>query len=54
VRETASTALAGVKPLFGRLFDGHNYAGAFWIATAIPLCGFAEWMALGRARAAQS
>jgi hypothetical protein len=35
-------------PLFGRLFDMHSYAAAFWIATALPLCGFVGWLVLSR------
>ena len=34
-----SAAVAIVMPLFGRLFDVHSYTAAFWIATAIPICG---------------
>jgi ACS family hexuronate transporter-like MFS transporter len=43
-----SAAVAVVMPLFGRLFDTHSYAAAFWIATAIPLCGFVGWLVLSR------
>src|ERR1035437_1587139 len=43
-----SAAVAVVMPLFGRLFDVHSYAAAFWIATAVPLCGFAGWLVLSR------
>jgi len=41
-----SAVLAVVMPLFGRLFDQHQYATAFWIATAVPVLGWAGWMAL--------
>jgi predicted MFS family arabinose efflux permease len=43
-----SAAVAVTMPVFGRLFDMHSYAAAFWIATAIPLCGFAGWLVLSR------
>ena len=43
-----SAAVAIAMPLFGRLFDVHSYAMAFWIATAIPICGFAGWLVLSR------
>ena len=43
-----SAAVAMVMPFFGRLFDVHSYAAAFWIATAIPMCGFAGWLVLSR------
>ena len=43
-----SAAVAVVMPLFGRLFDVHAYAAAFWIATALPMCGFVGWLALSR------
>ena len=43
-----SAAVAVVMPLFGRLFDVHSYAAAFWIATAVPLCGFVGWLVLSR------
>jgi ACS family hexuronate transporter-like MFS transporter len=38
-----SLAVAIVMPLFGRLFDLHRYPAAFWIATAIPIAGYAGW-----------
>jgi ACS family hexuronate transporter-like MFS transporter len=41
-----SAAVAVAMPLFGRLFDMHSYAAAFWIATALPMCGFAGWLVL--------
>jgi hypothetical protein len=37
-----------MMPILGRLFDVHAYAAAFWIATAIPMCGFAGWLVLSR------
>ena len=43
-----SAAVAVVMPFFGRLFDLHSYATAFWIATAIPMLGFLGWMLLSR------
>jgi len=41
-----SLAVAIVMPLFGRLFDLHRYPDAFWIATAIPIAGYAGWRCL--------
>ena len=43
-----SAAVAIVMPFFGRLFDVHSYTAAFWIATVIPICGFAGWLVLSR------
>jgi MFS transporter, ACS family, aldohexuronate transporter len=43
-----SAAVAIAMPLFGRLFDVHSYTAAFWIATVIPICGFAGWLVLSR------
>ena len=43
-----SAAVAVMMPILGRLFDVHAYATAFWIATAIPLCGFVGWLVLSR------
>src|ERR1035438_2302985 len=43
-----SAVVAVMMPILGRLFDVHAYAAAFWIATAIPLCGFAGWLVLSR------
>jgi ACS family hexuronate transporter-like MFS transporter len=38
-----SAAVALVMPLFGRLFDQHQYRLAFWIATVFPILGYAGW-----------
>ena len=38
-----SLMVALAMPLFGRLFDIHRYNDAFWIATAIPVVGYAGW-----------
>jgi ACS family hexuronate transporter-like MFS transporter len=38
-----SLAVAIVMPVFGRLFDTHQHAMAFWIATEIPVAGYAGW-----------
>ncbi len=38
---SATTALTA--PWFGALFDGGQYASAFWIATAFPVVGYALW-----------
>jgi ACS family hexuronate transporter-like MFS transporter len=43
-----SAMVALVMPYFGRLFDLHAYAGAFWIAAAIPIAGFFGWLVLSR------
>jgi MFS transporter, ACS family, aldohexuronate transporter len=43
-----SALLAVAMPLFGRMFDQHHYAGAFWIATVVPVAGWAGWMLLSR------
>ena len=43
-----SAVLAVAMPLFGRMFDRHEYATAFWIATAVPVLGWAGWMALSK------
>lgn len=43
-----SLLVAIAMPLFGRLFDLHLYQAAFWIATAVPLAGFAGWRGLSR------
>ena len=45
-----SAAVAVMMPILGRLFDVHAYAAAFWIATAIPMCGFVGWLVLSRER----
>jgi ACS family hexuronate transporter-like MFS transporter len=42
-----SLIVALAMPLFGKLFDLHRYDEAFWIATAIPVAGFAGWRWLG-------
>jgi ACS family hexuronate transporter-like MFS transporter len=41
-----SALVALAMPLFGRMFDQHHYAQAFWIATAVPMVGWVGWMAL--------
>ena len=43
-----SAAVAVMMPILGRLFDVHAYAAAFWMATAIPMCGFVGWLVLSR------
>ncbi|MEO8594731.1 MAG: MFS transporter [Candidatus Solibacter sp.] len=43
-----SAMVAIAMPYFGRLFDQHAYAAAFWIATAAGLCGFLGWLWLSR------
>jgi ACS family hexuronate transporter-like MFS transporter len=41
-----SALLAVLMPLFGRLFDNHQYTAAFAVATAIPLAGYVGWVIL--------
>jgi ACS family hexuronate transporter-like MFS transporter len=43
-----SAMVALVMPYFGRLFDLHQYATAFWIAASIPVFGFFGWLAWSR------
>jgi ACS family hexuronate transporter-like MFS transporter len=43
-----SAVVAVAMPFFGRLFDQHHYAEAFWIATATPVAGWAAWLGLRR------
>jgi ACS family hexuronate transporter-like MFS transporter len=43
-----SAMVALAMPIFGRMFDRHNYSLAFWIATAVPVLGWALWMLLVR------
>jgi ACS family hexuronate transporter-like MFS transporter len=49
-----SLMVALMMPVFGRLFDQHQYARPFWIATAIPVLGYFGWLFLGRNRQALS
>jgi ACS family hexuronate transporter-like MFS transporter len=46
-----SLMVALIMPYFGRLFDRHEYAYAFWIATAIPILGYLVWVKLERGKA---
>jgi ACS family hexuronate transporter-like MFS transporter len=43
-----SALVAIAMPYFGRLFDQHNHSLAFWIATAVPVVGWAGWITLHR------
>jgi len=43
-----SLLVAVTMPLFGRLFDQHRYAVAFWIAAAVPVFGYLGWRWLSR------
>lgn len=43
-----SAVVALIMPFFGRLFDGQNYNVAFLAAGAIPIVGYAGWLALSR------
>jgi len=45
-----SLVVAVLMPLFGRLFDRHAYGAAFALATAVPVLGFAIWVAIQRSR----
>jgi len=45
-----SLLVALVMPVFGRIFDLHQYAQAFWIAAAVPVAGYAGWLWLSRLR----
>jgi len=38
-----SLLVALTMPLFGRLFDQHRYAVAFWIAASVPVLGYFGW-----------
>jgi len=51
-----SAAVACVMPLFGRLFDLHNYAAAFALAASFPVAGYFIWLLVNRNphRAAQT
>jgi ACS family hexuronate transporter-like MFS transporter len=39
-----SLAVAVAMPVFGRLFDLHQYAAAFRIAAAVPIAGYLGWL----------
>jgi ACS family hexuronate transporter-like MFS transporter len=41
-----SLLVAIAMPWFGRLFDQHRYASAFWIAGAVPIAGYLGWLLL--------
>jgi ACS family hexuronate transporter-like MFS transporter len=43
-----SALVAVVMPIFGRLFDRHQYEAAFIIAAAFPVVGYFLWMLLNR------
>lgn len=43
-----SACVAALMPVFGWLFDRHEYGAAFALATAAPLLGFAGWSAINR------
>jgi ACS family hexuronate transporter-like MFS transporter len=43
-----SGVMAVVMPLFGRLFDKHQYGAAYAIATAAPVAGWLLWRQLQR------
>jgi MFS transporter, ACS family, hexuronate transporter len=37
-----------VTPYLGRLFDARRWDEAFWICTALPVCGYLAWLVLSR------
>jgi ACS family hexuronate transporter-like MFS transporter len=41
-----SLMVAVMMPVFGKIFDLHQYARAFWIAAAIPIVGYVVWRTL--------
>ena len=41
-----SGIVAIAMPYFGRLFDRHDYAPAFWIATGVAAAGYVGWVVL--------
>jgi ACS family hexuronate transporter-like MFS transporter len=43
-----SLLVALAMPMFGRLFDQHRYAVAFWIAAVVPVLGYIGWQWLSR------
>jgi ACS family hexuronate transporter-like MFS transporter len=43
-----SLLVALTMPLFGRLFDQHRHAAAFWIAAGVPMLGYFGWRCLSR------
>jgi ACS family hexuronate transporter-like MFS transporter len=45
-----SLVVAVLVPLFGRLFDRQAYGTAFALAAAVPVLGFAVWVAIHRTR----
>lgn len=49
-----SAIVALTMPAFGRLFDHHSYAAAFWLAAAFPAAGTLGWLALSRRPQASS
>lgn len=49
-----SLMVALLMPIFGRIFDLHQYFKAFWIASAIPVLGYCAWLGLARLRLRQA
>jgi ACS family hexuronate transporter-like MFS transporter len=45
-----SLMVALLMPIFGRIFDLHQYFKAFWIAAAIPVLGYGAWLGFARLR----
>jgi MFS family permease len=45
-------AVALVMPIFGRLFDRHDYQSAFLIAALFPVAGYFGWLWLNSRRPA--
>jgi MFS transporter, ACS family, hexuronate transporter len=40
-------------PIFGRMFDRHDFATPYWIATAVIMAGYAGWWVLSRGDAVE-
>ena len=47
-----SAAVALMMPIFGRLFDRHDYQSAFLIAALFPAAGYLGWLWLSSRRPA--
>jgi MFS family permease len=47
-----SGAVALMMPIFGRLFDRHDYQSAFLIAALFPVVGYLGWLWLSARRPA--
>lgn len=45
-----SAVVAVAMPHVGKLFDHRAFGGAFYLATIIPVCGYALWVVLSRSQ----